>query len=57
VGARLHADFEWAFLHALGRLGRPGGSAAYFRLSTRPLDQALAKIPGDDAGRVGRSGR
>ncbi|MFL5826654.1 MAG: transketolase-like TK C-terminal-containing protein [Thermoleophilaceae bacterium] len=35
-------DFEWAFLHALSRLGRPGGSSAYFRLSTRPIDQALA---------------
>jgi pyruvate dehydrogenase E1 component len=35
-------DFEWTFLHALSRLGRPDGSAAYFRLSTRPLDQSLA---------------
>jgi pyruvate dehydrogenase E1 component len=35
-------DFEWTFLHALSRLGRPGGSSAYFRLSTRPVDQALA---------------
>jgi pyruvate dehydrogenase E1 component len=35
-------DFEWAFLHALSRLGRPDGEAAYFRLSTRPLDQSLA---------------
>jgi pyruvate dehydrogenase E1 component len=35
-------DFEWTFLHALGRLGRPDGSAAYFRLSTRPVDQELA---------------
>ena len=34
-------DLEWCFLHALGRLGRPGGSAAYFRLSTRPIDQSL----------------
>jgi pyruvate dehydrogenase E1 component len=47
-------DFEWAFLHALGRLGRPDGSAAYFRLSTRPLDQALAEVPGDEAGRAAR---
>ncbi len=38
-------DFEWAFLHALGRLGRPDGTASYFRLSTRPLDQALAGEP------------
>ena len=34
-------DLEWCLLHALGRLGRPGGSSAYFRLSTRPIDQAL----------------
>jgi pyruvate dehydrogenase E1 component len=34
-------DLEWAFLHALSRLGREDGEAAYFRLSTRPLDQAL----------------
>ena len=35
-------DFEWTFLHALSQLGRPDGTAAYFRLSTRPIDQALA---------------
>jgi pyruvate dehydrogenase E1 component len=34
-------DFEWCFLHALGLLGKPGGTSAYFRLSTRPIDQAL----------------
>jgi pyruvate dehydrogenase E1 component len=34
-------DLEWTLLHALSRLGRPGGESAYFRLSTRPLDQAL----------------
>ena len=33
-------DLEWTFLHALGRLGTPGGTSAYFRLSTRPVDQA-----------------
>jgi pyruvate dehydrogenase E1 component len=38
-------DFEWTFLHALSRLGRPDGEAAYFRLSTRPIDQALAADP------------
>jgi pyruvate dehydrogenase E1 component len=32
-------DLEWALLHALSRLGRPGGESAYFRLSTRPLEQ------------------
>jgi pyruvate dehydrogenase E1 component len=35
-------DFEWTFLHALSRLGRADGTSAYFRLSTRPVDQALA---------------
>jgi pyruvate dehydrogenase E1 component len=35
-------DFEWTFLHALGQLGRPDGTSAYFRLSTRPIDQSLA---------------
>jgi pyruvate dehydrogenase E1 component len=34
--------FEWALLHALARLGRPGGESAYFRLSTRPIEQQLA---------------
>ena len=34
-------DFEWMFLHALSRLGREDGEAAYFRLSTRPIDQSL----------------
>jgi pyruvate dehydrogenase E1 component len=38
-------DFEWTFLYALGQLGRPDGSSAYFRLSTRPIDQALAGAP------------
>jgi pyruvate dehydrogenase E1 component len=40
-------DLEWTMLAALGSLGRPDGSAAYFRLSTRPLDQALASVPSD----------
>ncbi len=35
-------DLEWTLLHALGRLGRPDGESAYFRLSTRPIDQTLA---------------
>jgi pyruvate dehydrogenase E1 component len=35
-------DFEWTFLHALGQLGRAGGTSAYFRLSTRPVAQSLA---------------
>jgi pyruvate dehydrogenase E1 component len=44
-------DFEWCFLHALGALGREGGSSAYFRLSTRPIDQALAAVPEDPEAR------
>jgi pyruvate dehydrogenase E1 component len=38
-------DLEWTLLHALGRLGRPDGESAYFRLSTRPIDQTLAGDP------------
>jgi pyruvate dehydrogenase E1 component len=38
-------DLEWTLLDALAKLGRPGGSSAYFRLTTRPLDQALAQTP------------
>ncbi|HZI39853.1 MAG TPA: pyruvate dehydrogenase, partial [Acidimicrobiia bacterium] len=47
-------DLEWTLLHALGRLGRPDGSSAYFRLSTRPIDQALAAPPTDAAQREQR---
>ena len=38
-------DLEWTMLDALSRLGRPNGCSAYFRLSTRPLEQALAALP------------
>jgi pyruvate dehydrogenase E1 component len=41
-------DLEWAMLAALSRLGRRGGESAYFRLSTRPLDQALADVPEEE---------
>jgi pyruvate dehydrogenase E1 component len=41
-------DLEWTLLHALGRLGRADGESAYFRLSTRPIDQALAGDPSRD---------
>lgn len=47
-------DTEWCVLAALGRLGRPGGCSAYLRLSTRPVDQALAQIPADPAARERR---
>ncbi|MGB2712414.1 MAG: pyruvate dehydrogenase, partial [Conexibacter sp.] len=47
-------DLEWALLDALARLGRPGGTSAYFRLSTRPIDQTLAAVPQDLAAREQR---
>lgn len=47
-------DTEWALLAAMGQLGRPGGKSAYLRLSTRPVDQALAAIPTDPAARERR---
>ena len=40
-------DLEWTFLHAMSRVGVPGGTSSYFRLSTRPLDPALAQLPED----------
>jgi pyruvate dehydrogenase E1 component len=47
-------DLEWTLLAALGGLGYAGGTSAYFRLSTRPLDQALARIPADPSAREAR---
>src|SRR5215218_1013517 len=35
-------DLEWTLLHALSRLGRPDGESAYFRLTTRPIEQSPA---------------
>jgi pyruvate dehydrogenase E1 component len=40
-------DLEWVLLHALGRLGREDGSSSYLRLSTRPIEQSLARVPED----------
>ena len=40
-------DLEWTMLHALAQLGKAGGTSAYFRLSTKPIDQSLAAIPTD----------
>ena len=40
-------DLEWTLLYALSRLGRPDGTSSYFRLTTRPIDQALAAVPDD----------
>jgi pyruvate dehydrogenase E1 component len=47
-------DTEWCLLASLARLGRPGGSSAYLRLSTRPVDQTLAAVPADPAARERR---
>lgn len=47
-------DLEWALLHALGQLGRPDGASAYFRLTTRPIDQMLAAVPEDAEARAAR---
>ena len=40
-------DLEWTLLHAMSRLGRPDGISSYFRLSTRPVDQAACGMPQD----------
>src|SRR5215469_994067 len=47
-------DTEWTLLACLARLGRPDGSSAYLRLSTRPVDQTLAAVPTDPAARERR---
>ncbi|MFF4599151.1 transketolase C-terminal domain-containing protein [Amycolatopsis sp. NPDC001319] len=47
-------DVEWTLLASLGRLGRPDGTSAYLRLSTRPVEQNLAAVPTDLAARERR---
>lgn len=47
-------DAEWCLLAALAQLGKPDGSSAYLRLSTRPMDQSTAAIPRDPAARERR---
>jgi len=47
-------DLEWTLLEALSRVGRPDGTSAYFRLTTRPVDQTLAAIPEDPDARETR---
>ena len=47
-------DVEWTLLASIARLGRPDGSSAYLRLSTRPVEQALADVPVDPAARERR---
>jgi pyruvate dehydrogenase E1 component len=47
-------DAEWTLLASLARLGKPDGTSAYLRLSTRPIDQTLAAVPADPAARERR---
>jgi pyruvate dehydrogenase E1 component len=47
-------DLEWALLHALAQLTDPDGESAYFRLTTRPIDQSLAALPADEQARARR---
>jgi pyruvate dehydrogenase E1 component len=47
-------EAEWTLLHSLSQLGHPDGRSAYLRLSTRPVAQALADLPGDPAARERR---
>jgi pyruvate dehydrogenase E1 component len=47
-------DLEWTMLAALANLGHRGGTSAYFRLSTRPIDQELAGLPDDPVAREQR---
>ena len=47
-------EVEWLLLDAISRLGRADGSSSYLRLSTRPVNQALAAVPSDPAARERR---
>ncbi|TIH40090.1 pyruvate dehydrogenase [Subtercola vilae] len=47
-------DVEWTLLAAMAQMGREGGTSAYLRLSTKPVDQQLASIPTDPAARERR---
>ena len=40
-------DLEWTMLQAMRDVLDPAGGSAYFRLSTRPVDQSLARLPED----------
>jgi pyruvate dehydrogenase E1 component len=42
-------DLEWCVLYAMERVGVQGGTSSYFRLSTRPIDPALAQVPTEPA--------
>ncbi|BBZ78572.1 pyruvate dehydrogenase E1 component [Mycolicibacterium anyangense] len=47
-------DVEWTLLASIAQLGKPQGTSAYLRLSTRPVDQTLADVPEDPAARERR---
>lgn len=47
-------ETEWTLLASMNQIGRPGGKSAYLRLSTRPVNQALADMPTDPAARERR---
>ncbi|MDT4976705.1 MAG: pyruvate dehydrogenase component, partial [Pseudonocardiales bacterium] len=47
-------DTEWTLLAAMAQLGKPAGTSAYLRLSTRPVDQRLAAVPAEPAARERR---
>jgi pyruvate dehydrogenase E1 component len=47
-------EVEWTLFESISRLGRPDGSSSYLRLSTRPVNQALAAVPTDPAARERR---
>jgi len=44
-------EVEWTLLEGLSRLGSAEGSSTYLRLSTRPIDQSLSRLPSDPAAR------
>lgn len=48
------SDLQWCLLAALDGLVKPRGQSAYFRLSTRRIDQAQAVVPTDPDGREAR---
>lgn len=47
-------DLEWTLLAAFEALGRPDGTSAYFRLTTRSIDQTPAALPEDPVEREQR---
>lgn len=47
-------DVEWILLASIARLGRPDGTSAYLRLSTKSVDQKLAAVPEEPAARERR---